>query len=54
MFLRKDRGGCLNYEVTQKMIFKAEKHYPDITSEIYTLGNIEYVNIVMQNDEVSN
>lgn len=44
----------LIYEVTQKMIFKAEKHYPDITAEIYTLGNIEYVNIVMQNDEVSN
>ncbi len=44
----------LIYELTQKMIQKAEKHTPDITADIYALGNIEYVNIVMQNDEVSN
>lgn len=44
----------LIYEVTQNMLRKAEKHTPDITAEIYALGNIEYVNMVLQNDEVSN
>lgn len=44
----------LIYEITQKMVFKAEKNTPDIAAGIYALGNIEYVNIVMQNDEVSN
>lgn len=42
------------YEVTQKMLVNAEKHHPDIAADIYALGNIEYFNIVMQNDEVSN
>lgn len=44
----------LIYEITQKMLRRAERHTPDITAGIYALGNIEYVNIVMQNDEVSN
>ncbi|MCI9625436.1 MAG: DUF4956 domain-containing protein [Clostridia bacterium] len=44
----------LIYELTQKMLQKAEKQTPDITAGIYALGNVEYVNIVMQNDEVSN
>ena len=42
------------YELTQKMLRKAEKKTPDITADIYGVGNIEYVNVVMQNDEVSN
>lgn len=42
------------YELTQKMLRKAEKKTPDITADIYAVGNIEYVNVVMQNDEVSN
>lgn len=44
----------LIYELTQKMIKKAEKKEPDITGSIYKIGGIEYVNIVMQNDEISN
>lgn len=44
----------LIYEVTQTMIKKAEKKEPDIADSIYKIGNIEYVNIVMQNDEISN
>lgn len=44
----------LIYELTQKMIKKAEKSEPNITDSIYRLENIEYVNMVMQNDEVSN
>lgn len=44
----------LIYEMTQKMIRKAEKKEPNIADCIYKIGNIEYVNIVMQNDEISN
>ena len=44
----------LIYELTQKMIKKAEKTEPDIADSIYRIGNIEYVNTVMQNDEISN
>lgn len=44
----------LIYEMTQKMIRKAEKKEPNIADCIYKIGNVEYVNIVMQNDEISN
>lgn len=44
----------LIYELTQKMIKKAEKGEINITDSIYRLENIEYVNLVMQNDEISN
>ena len=44
----------LIYELTQKTVKKAEKTEPDITDSIYKLENIEYVNLVMQNDEISN
>ncbi len=44
----------LIYEMTQKMVVKAEQSTPDITASIYALENIEYVNLVMQNDEISN
>lgn len=44
----------LIYELTQKMLKKAEKDEPNIPDSIYKIGNIEYVNIVMQNDEISN
>ena len=44
----------LIYEITQKTLQKAEKDTPDIATSIYALDNIEYVNIVMQNDEISN
>lgn len=43
------------YEVTQKLLSQAErKNNIAINDEIYRIGNIEYVNTVMQNDEVSN
>ncbi len=44
----------LIYELTQKMVKKAEKAEPNIIDSIYRLENIEYVNLVMQNDEISN
>ena len=44
----------LIYELTQRLVKKAEKAETDIADSIYRLENIEYVNLVMQNDEVSN
>lgn len=43
------------YEVTQKLLLQAErKNNVAINDEIYKIGGIEYVNTVMQNDEISN
>ena len=43
------------YEITAKLLSQAEKKKNiGICDEIYKIGNIEYVNTVMQNDEVSN
>lgn len=44
----------LIYEITQKLLRRAEQTTPDIPGSIYSLGSIDYVNLVMQNDEVSN
>lgn len=43
----------LIYEVSSKTLRKAEKNV-NLTDALYELGGLEYVNIVMQNDEVSN
>lgn len=43
------------YEITAKLLTQAEaKNNIAINDEIYKMGNIEYVNTVMQNDEISN
>lgn len=43
------------YEITAKMLQKAEKkNNIGLCDELYKIGNIEYVNTVMQNDEISN
>ncbi len=43
------------YEITAKLLTQAEqKNNIGICDELYKLGDIEYVNTVMQNDEVSN
>ena len=43
------------YEITAKLLSQAErKNNIGICDEIYKIDNIEYVNTVMQNDEVSN
>ena len=43
------------YEITAKLLASAErKNNIGICDEIYKIGNIQYVNTVMQNDEVSN
>lgn len=43
----------LIYEVSSSLLKKTEKDI-SITDGIYDLGGVEYVNIVMQNDEISN
>lgn len=42
------------YEINSKLLQKVESANPNIIDSIYDLGAVEYVNIVMQNDEVSN
>ena len=43
------------YEITAKALMQAErKNNIAICDEVYKVGNIEYVNTVMQNDEISN
>lgn len=42
------------YETSDKVIKKLEDDNINITDDLYKAGNVEYVNIVMQNDEISN
>ncbi|MBQ1475331.1 MAG: DUF4956 domain-containing protein [Ruminococcus sp.] len=42
------------YEISSNQLRKAEESRENLIDAIYNLGGIEYVNIVMQNDEVSN
>jgi len=42
------------YEITAKLLKKAEKGTTNLTDSVYALGGVDYVNVVMQNDEVSN
>ena len=41
------------YEISSEILRKAEIGKHSICDKIYELGNIEYLNIVMQNDEIS-
>ncbi|MBO4992178.1 MAG: DUF4956 domain-containing protein [Firmicutes bacterium] len=42
------------YEITSKMLKNVENNNVNVADSLYELGGIEYVNVVMQNDEVSN
>lgn len=44
----------LIFELSQKTIKKCVSSSHQISDELYKIGKIEYVNLVMQNDEVSN
>lgn len=44
----------LIYEISEKMLQKARRYHPDLSDDFYAIGDIEYVNFVMQNDEISN
>ena len=41
------------YELSKKTLDRDRKSGTNITDEIYALGNVEYFNIVMQNDDIS-
>lgn len=41
------------YELTKRTLDTERKKEKNITEAIYEIGNIEYLNIVMQNDEIS-
>jgi hypothetical protein len=41
------------YEISSEILRKAELGKHSICDKIYEIGDIEYVNLVMQNDEVS-
>lgn len=40
------------YELSKKSYDKSHKTSPDLLDSIYTIGGIEYVNVVVQNDEI--
>jgi hypothetical protein len=41
------------YEISSDILRRAEIGKHSVCDKIYELGNVEYVNIVMQNDEIS-
>lgn len=41
------------YEVSDKLLRKAERRGQSVTEALYRIGSIEYANVVMQNDEIS-
>ena len=48
------RVGEFIYETTEKALQRVAAKGENISDMLYKAGDIEYVNIVMQNDEVSN
>ena len=42
------------YEISEKIFAKAKKRNPNLSDLFYAIEEIEYVNFVMQNDEISN
>ena len=43
----------LIYELTRKVYMDGYKNEKDITEYLYSQGNVEYVNLVAQSDEIS-
>ena len=41
------------YEISSEVLRRAEVGKHSVCDKIYELGNVEYVNVVMQNDEIS-
>lgn len=44
----------LIYEVTSSVLRKTENEIVSVSDSLYDIGGVDYVNIVMQNDEISN
>ena len=42
------------YEISSSLLKKVERETRSVSDSIYEIGGIEYINIVMQNDEISN
>ena len=43
----------LIYEISDSILRKAELGKHSVCEKIYEIGDVEYVNIVMQNDEIA-
>ena len=43
----------LIYEISNRTLHRAEKKEPSICDAVYAVGQIEYVNLVLQNDDIS-
>lgn len=44
----------LIYEISEKLLNKAKRKRPNLSDDFYAIEEIEYVNFVIQNDEISN
>lgn len=44
----------LIYEISEKVLGRARKKNPELSDAFYGIEAVEYVNFVMQNDEISN
>lgn len=44
----------LIYEITEKILTRARRKNPNLSDSFYAVEGIEYVNFVMQNDEIAN
>lgn len=44
----------LIFEISERLLLKARKRNPNLSDDFYAIEEIEYVNFVMQNDEISN
>ena len=44
----------LIYETSEALLTRARKKNPALTDTFYAIDEIEYVNFVMQNDEIAN
>lgn len=42
------------YEISETILAKAKKKYPELSDAFYAIEAVEYVNFVIQNDEISN
>ncbi|MDY5940565.1 MAG: DUF4956 domain-containing protein [Eubacteriales bacterium] len=42
------------YEISSKLLRKVESETLNVSDSLYDIGGVEYVNIVMQNEEISN
>ncbi len=49
-----DKDAEFIFEISERVLHKMQNEKGDITDTLYRLGEIEYINIILQNEEVSN